>query len=162
MEEKVLDNFEIDERKNDLENSSQQDDEHFYLFLSGIVFGFGYLMLLINGYYHLKYVEFIQIRRQDLIVRLGFLSYATGFLFYPTSIIVNGILVWIVNGRKRKGILRKISFSFLGLIVPGIVFYGKFGSDVLFGPKEKWMIGILLIAISIYILLKKEKARTSK
>ncbi|WP_109437042.1 hypothetical protein [Aquimarina sp. AU119] len=152
MDENILNEFSINKYK-DLKLIRR--DENFYLFVSGIIFGFGYLMLLVNGYYHLKSIEFFQEERQDLLVRLGFLSYAIGMLFYPTSVILNGIILWLVNERKRNEIFRKLAFSILGLIIPGILFYGEFGLDILFGTKEKWIIGILLITLSIFIPAKR-------
>ncbi len=154
MENNVLDEFEINKNKNEIEKSSNQD-KNLYIFFSGIAFGFGYLMVLINGYYHLKSIEFIQIGREDLIARLGYLAYSIGFIFYPTSIILTGIIIWIINKRRGKGMLIKLSFSVFGLIVPGILFYGDIGLDILFGPKEKWIIGVVLIILSAFILLKK-------
>ncbi|WP_420551961.1 hypothetical protein [Tenacibaculum aiptasiae] len=59
----------------------------YFFFLASAIFSFGFLIVLINGYYHYTYQEFISANRKDLIVRLGFLSYATGFIYYPTVII---------------------------------------------------------------------------
>lgn len=154
MDNNVLDEFEINKEEIRVDKTAK-NNENFYFLISGIIFGIGYLMLIINGYYHFKSIEFIQIGRQDLIARLGFLSYANGIIFYPTSIILIGIIIWIINQRKRNGIRRKLIFAILGLIIPGILFYGKFKLDLLFGPKEKWIIGIVLIALSIFILKKK-------
>ncbi len=137
-----------------IKKSSKQNEKIFYL-AGGIIFGIGYLMLIINGYYHYKSVEFIQIGRQDLIARLGFLSFANGIIFYPTSIILITIIIWMINKRGLRGMLRKSLFAILGLVLPGIFFYSGLKLNILFGPKEKWIMGIALIAISILILKNK-------
>ena len=151
MKRNILDENEIDKKEFSVAKSAKRK-ESFYLFVSGVIFGTGFLMLIINGYYHFKSIEFTLIGREDLIARLGFLSYVTGFIFYPTSIIFIEIVIWVFNKRKRNGMLRKSIYAILGLLIPGILFYGGSKLPFLFGSKEKWIVGILLIALAIFIL----------
>ncbi len=126
------------------------------LILISMFFGFGYLMIIVNGYYHFKYLEFLRIGRKDLIVRLGFLSHTNGVLFYPTSIIWLAIIFWFKNNQKGKNLLKKLFMSLIGLLIPAILFYGNIELNILFGTKEKWIIGLILINVVIFILMRKK------
>ena len=84
LDEDIIKNEEIEIPK--VENR----DENLFLFISSVIFGFGFLIVLVNGYYHFNYLRFNEIGRKDLIARLGFLSYIVGSLFYPVSIIITG------------------------------------------------------------------------
>lgn len=126
------------------------------LIIVGMLFGFGYLLLLVNGYYHVKYIKILELERRDLIVRLGFLSHTIGILLYPTAIVVLGGIIWLRNKYEIKIFMKELFSCCLGLSITGILYYGNIELGILFKLKEGWIVGIILICISIRVLLKRK------
>lgn len=131
--------------------------------LSSVLFGFGYIIVLVNGYYYCKYYEFIQIGRKDLIVRLDFLSYAIGSIFYPSSLLVYSSLIWTFNRKNNSSIIKKVLLAILGLSLPGTLFYLDLPViHILFGSEERIVYGIVIVIISIIMLSKTIKNSKSE
>ncbi|MEO0789893.1 MAG: hypothetical protein AAFY36_14585 [Bacteroidota bacterium] len=148
--ENPLDEFELDGDQNERGVGLRKKG---YLVLAGVIFSMGYLALLVNGYYQIVYREFIGAGRHDLVVRLGFLSYSFGMLFYPTSLIALGALLFGKRSGRLKGFLEEYALISSGLIIVGLAFYSSASLDFLFGPKEKWFIGfVLLLGSSMWII----------
>lgn len=119
------------------------------------LFSIGYLLLLINGYYHYKYLEFISIGRSDLVSRLGFIAHTTGFLLFPTVILPIIILTLISQKRKQQKSKENWLFSFLGISIVGVLFYTGLIDNLIYGSVEKWIVGIILIVLSIILVVNK-------
>lgn len=126
----------------------------FQLTSIAFIFGMGFLIFIINGYYHFNFIKFQINGRTDLIARLGFLAHITGFLFYPSSIIIYLFINSYFSKKWRENKISTILFSILGLLGPAILFYGEVFTKIFMGPKEKWILGLILIVISIFLMQK--------
>lgn len=125
-------------------------------FLASAVFCYGFLLVLINGYYHYTYLEFLDNGRKDLIVRLGFLAYATGYLYFPTVLVPIIVLTWFskrIQDLKGKAIWL---YSLSAVLVVGLLFYTSAIDSLIYGKKENWILGLILIGLTIPIYWNKD------
>lgn len=128
----------------------------FFFFLASAIFCFGFLIVLINGYYLYTYQEFINTGRKDLIVRLVFLSNTTGLIYYPTVIIPIALITWIAKSKQNlKGKVIWLS-STIAIIFIGILFYTNTINNLISLSKGKLIFGLFIIGLSIPIYWNKE------
>jgi hypothetical protein len=132
--------------------------------LASTVFCIGFLISIVGGYYECNYNHFIDIGRADLIARLGFLSWTTGFLYYPLVIIVNLLTSFILK-RTNKNIVKK---QWIYLLAPafliGLLFYTHSIDFIVMEDIRFWRMGLILIGTSVltYLTLLKIEQRKSK
>ncbi len=138
--------------------------QSYIYFLASVIFCYGFLLVLINGYYHYTYLEFLDMKRKDLIVRLGFLSYIFGSLYFPTVLVPIIFLTW--SSMKTQGLNGKSIwfYSLSAIFFVGLLFYTQKIEDFIYMEKESWFLGLVLIglAMSLYwnkYLLKRIKTQ---
>lgn len=121
----------------------------YFYFAASLIFSYGFLLVLINGYYHYNYLHFLDIGRKDLIARLGFLTYVNGFIFYPTVIIP--IIGLTLFSQRQQRIQLKFSwlYSLAATTVIGILLYTETIDGFLYRRMEYWVLGLLLMTFSI-------------
>lgn len=132
--------------------------------LASTVFCIGFLISIVDGYYDYNYYHFIDIGRKDLIARLGFLSWSTGFIYYPFVIILI-LLTSLILKRTDKNIIEKQWLYLLATaILIGILFYTHSIDFILMEDTRFWKLGVILIGTSVltYLTLLKTKKRKSK
>ena len=120
--------------------------------LSSFLFSVGYLVTLINIYYQFKYQLLIE-NRVDLIARLGFMSYTTGFIFYPCVLIPIGILSWSFKN-KFNSFKENFFSSTIGVLILAVVFYTKLIGNLVFGNILSVVSGLVLIILSVILFYK--------
>ncbi|MAN26610.1 MULTISPECIES: hypothetical protein [Mesonia] len=120
--------------------------------LSGFLFSVGYLVTLINIYYQFKYQLLIE-NRVDLIARLGFMSYTTGFIFYPCVLIPIGILSWSFKN-KFNSFKGNFFSSTIGVLILAVAFYTKLVGNLVFGNILSVVSGLVLIILSVILFYK--------
>ncbi len=143
------------------------DFQPYIYFVASTILCYGYLLVLVNGYYHYNYLEFLEIGRKDLIARLGFLAYTTGFVYYSMVLIPVCVLTWLSN---RQRILKARAIwihSVSAVLIIGLLFYLNIIDRLIYGTKENWILGLALIGLSIPLywnnrLLKKIKTANNK
>jgi len=117
-----------------------------------ILFCFGFILVIINAYYLYNYQDLVEIKRQDLIARLPFMSNTTGFLFYPLVIIPLSILSFMI--KKEIGSFKTAFFmSLIGVVIVGILFYSKLIGNLVYGDITSVLIGLFLIVVSSFMYL---------
>jgi len=132
----------------------EDDYQPYIYFIATIGFCLGYLLFVIDGYYHFKYIEFGYIGRKDLIARLGVLAHAIGFMFYPASLIFVAFMT--LKSTKSQNIKAPTwPFSLLGVILVGACFYTGRLDSILFIRMEYWLVGVVLMMVAALLFWNK-------
>lgn len=134
----------------------------YLIFIWAFLFSVGYTIILVNGYYQYYYYSYIESGRQDLTVRLFFLSYVFGFLYYPTVILPILLLNWLT--KNKFDIVSKLSwlYAILGVVICGLLFYSHVLDVLIYGFRHSWCFGLFLVAVSIYVLTSKSLRKKFK
>lgn len=139
-----------------------------YKILLGIassIFCLGFIILIVDGYYHYNYYHFIEIDRKDLIARLGFLSWTTGFFSYPFIIIFIGLTSIILKRTGKQIVERQWLYLITPAIFIGLLFYTHSIDFILMKDTEFWKLGAILSVASIFtffvfLKIKQKKLHT--
>lgn len=134
------------------------------LLLASSVFCLGFLITIVDGYYEYNYYHFIDIGRKDLIARLGFLSWATGFLYYPTILVLLLLISWILKWTKKNLIRKQWVYILAPAILTGVLFYTHSVDFLLMEDIRYWRIGLtmMVIAIATYWICLRWRSKKTK
>lgn len=132
--------------------------------LASTVFCIGFLILIVDGYYEYNYYHFIEIGRKDLIARLGFLSWATGFIYYPLVIIILLFTSLLLKRTKTNIIPKQWVYIISPAFLVGLLFYTHSIDFMFLQNIGFWRIGLVLLVfpLLIYPIFLRVRKRTNR
>ncbi|SDL82614.1 hypothetical protein SAMN05421823_108209 [Catalinimonas alkaloidigena] len=142
---------------------TQENFQPYLFFLASLVFSYSFLLVLVNGYEQYTSLVLLEEGREDLIVRLGFIAFATGVLYYPLVLIPVLLLTWLSKKHQRLAGSAVWFYSLMAVLLVGALYYTH-RLDVFLAPRRaSWELGIvgMILATALYWnTLIRKKVRT--
>ena len=155
MNDQILDEDEVLRGANNLGPSFWSD---FKYFVWAFVFGMGMVYFLIN----LLCVSYELSTSDDMLRGIwrsqgyrSILDEQTYFLF-PLAFILMLILTWFINRKTNKLKVLKYIYSVFGILIVHLLLVNDFLSKLILVNGIGFLLGLILICLSIFMLLRKE------